>query len=66
MAARMLLGAMGSNNPLLRPGINVNFLPPGANADLPAPGAQYRNQTNFPLVGEMYPEYHTGVFIRNS
>ena len=38
MAARPLIGAMGTRNPMLRPGINANFAQPGMNFDIPRPG----------------------------
>lgn len=64
MAARPLIGAMGTRNPMLRPGINANFAQPGMNFDIPRPGPQY--QTDTPLIGLMYPEYHTGLFLPRS
>jgi hypothetical protein len=35
MAARFLIGAAGTLNPLLRPGWNVNFALPGMGFDIP-------------------------------
>lgn len=65
MAARPLIGAAGLSNPLLRPGINVNFARAGESWDLPRPGPQYRPGVA-PLAGPMYPEHHTGLFLPRS
>lgn len=61
MAARPLVGAMGTRNGLLRPGINANFAQAGMNFDIPRPGPQYN--TVAPAIGPMFPEYHTGLFL---
>jgi hypothetical protein len=66
MAARPLIGAMGTNNPLLRPGINVNFAQPGMSFDIPKPGPQYRGTAEGFTGSLMYPEYHTGLFLPRS
>lgn len=65
MAARFLIGAAGTQNPLLRPGINANFAQPGMNFDIPRPAPQYRGTVE-PLAGANYPEYHTGLFLPTS
>lgn len=63
MAARPLIGAAGIRNPLLRPGINANFAQPGMSFDIPRPGPQYRQTVEGFTGDQLYPEYHTGLFL---